>query len=133
MARARPAALLGMLLAACVAVGVTGCDGDDPVGPDTGLAGTVVRGPTQPVCRQDDPCEDEPFAALFNVARDGRVVGQFQSAEDGTFSIALAPGDYVVIPDESAPILFPTRQSQEVEVGSTGFTEVVLSFDTGIR
>lgn len=133
MARARPAALLEMLLAACVAVGVTGCDGDDPVGPDTGLAGTVVRGPTQPVCRQDDPCEDEPFAALFQVRRAGVIVAQFQSDEAGEFSVALAPGDYIVVPDSTAPILFPEQQSKDVNVGPIGFTEIVLTFDTGIR
>lgn len=109
------------------------CSDDARTGLDTGLTGTVVRGPTQPVCRQDDPCEDEPFAALFHVRSDGATVATFESADDGTFSAPLPPGAYLVVPDSTAPIIAPEQQSQSVQVGPVGFTEVYLSFDTGIR
>ena len=49
------------------------------------------------------------------------------------FEVALAPGNYIVVPDESAPILFPSRQQREVAVPQEGFAEVLLRFDTGLR
>ena len=126
---ARPLVLLVLALAGTAG----GCSDDAAVGLDTGLMGTVLRGPTQPVCRIDDPCEDEPFAALFHVERSGHTVTQFTSGEDGAFSVPLAPGDYVVVPDAGAPIIGAEQQRKDVRVGPSGFTEVVLSFDTGIR
>ena len=124
---------LALAFALTLAATAAGCGEDQTISLDTGLTGTVVRGPTQPVCRQDDPCEDEPFAALFRVDRGGATVAQFQSGDDGTFSVPLPPGDYIVVPDASAPILFPEQQAKEVQVGPVGLTQVVLSFDTGIR
>ena len=107
-----------------------GCGNDMP--PDTGLAGVALRGPTQPVCSESDPCE-EPFAATFNVMHGGRLVRQFSSAGDGTFVVVLAPGSYRVVPTPNAPVLSPTSQFQDVVVGDRGLTTDTLRFDTGIR
>jgi hypothetical protein len=98
----------------------------------TGLEGTVRRGPTQPVCRVDQPC-DEPFAANFEVRRDDAVVAHFTSGMDGHFSVRLSPGRYTVVPDAGAPVMNPAAQAREVVVGSDGLTHVELEFDTGIR
>jgi hypothetical protein len=122
-------ALLSFLLA-----GALGCSTAAPGGEatDSGLEGLVNRGPTQPVCVVELPC-DEPFAALFHVAQDGREIATFRSDAQGQFSIALPPGDYVITPDASAPIIFPTRQAKTVRVEPNGMTRVELGFDTGIR
>jgi hypothetical protein len=98
----------------------------------TGLAGTVLRGPTTPVCATNQPCE-APFRAGFVVQRGSTRSATFQSDEQGHFEVRLSPGTYVVIPDDNAPIISPKSQTKEVTVGESGLTLVELHFDTGIR
>jgi len=109
-----------------------GTAGPTDLGTGTGVQGMVVRGPTQPVCMVGVPC-DAPFSASFSVQQAGCVVARFKSDEEGRFRVALQPGSYTVVPDDSAPILFPQAQSRTIEVGSGGYTTVTLEFDTGIR
>ena len=99
---------------------------------DTALIGTVARGPIQPVCRVDVPCE-APFSASFTAERGDRVVASFRSDSEGHFEVLLAPGMYVVVPGPDAPIISPRAQAKDVVVGSNGKTTVLLHFDTGIR
>ena len=106
--------------------------GGPTVPSNTALTGTVVRGPIQPVCRIDVPC-DAPFSATFSVQRDNRIVTTFRSDAEGSFDVPLSPGDYVVIPGDDAPIISPGAQTKAVTVGSNGPTTIVLHFDTGIR
>jgi hypothetical protein len=97
----------------------------------TGLEGTMLRGPTRPVCLVDQPCT-APFKSGFQVLHGGQIVARFQSDAEGRFLIHLQPGTYTVSPDESAPLL--TRaDAHEVTVGGSGLTHVDLEFDTGIR
>jgi len=104
-----------------------------PTGPsDTGLVGTVVRGPVQPVCQVDVPCE-APFSASFTVQQGDRIVATFRSDAQGHFDVRVAPGMYFVVAGADAPIISPKTQTKEVVVGSTGLTTVLLHFDTGIR
>ena len=110
---------------------IVGCGA--PTAPsDTGLVGTVVRGPVQPVCRVDVPC-DAPFSASFTVQQGDRVVATFRSDAEGHFDVRVVPGMYVVIASPDAPIISPRTQAKEVVVGSNGLTTVLLHFDTGIR
>jgi hypothetical protein len=99
---------------------------------DTGLQGKVIRGPITPVCTENVPC-DAPFSAWFIVLKDEHEVSRFQSDNDGEFAVALDPGVYTVVPDSSAPLMYPEQQRQEVEVQPEGITQVTLYFDTGIR
>ena len=119
------------LLTLALSCGVSGCS--VPAAPsDTALGGTVVRGPIQPVCRVDVPC-DAPFSASFTVRQGSRVVSTFRSGSDGRFEVPLEPGGYMVVPNADAPIMSPGSQAKEVTVGSSGLTTVLLHFDTGIR
>ena len=107
----------------------------NPVGQEeSGLTGQVLRGPVVPGPGIEGSPDETPFAAFFHVL-DGRddEVAQFRSDENGRFRIALRPGNYTVVPDDTAPLLFPSRQERSVTVPEKGFAEVVLSFDTGIR
>jgi hypothetical protein len=99
---------------------------------ETALAGTVVRGPIQPVCRIDLAC-DAPFSAAFTVQQGERVVASFRSDSEGRFEVALARGAYTVVPAQDAPIFSPGDQKKDVVVGASGRTTVTLHFDTGIR
>ena len=121
-------ASLPVLVLACF---ISACR--SPAAPsDTGLVGTVTRGPIRPVCQVDLPC-DEPFGASFRVQQGSRVVASFRSDAQGHFESRLLPGIYLVVPGSDAPIISPTVQSKQVEVGSNGLTTVLLQFDTGIR
>ena len=101
-------------------------------GGGTGLVGQVLRGPITPVCRVDVPC-DAPFSAWFEVLQGTALVTRFHSDSAGAFKVALAPGAYVVVPSDSAPLMMPTAQRKDVIVGPHGVTHVTLAFDTGIR
>jgi hypothetical protein len=99
---------------------------------DSGLVGTVLRGPVQPVCVAGASC-DAPFAATFGVYSGSQQVATFKSDAQGRFTVPLAPGVYLVVPGPDAPIITPSSQAKQVTVGPVGLTTVQLLFDTGIR
>jgi hypothetical protein len=125
----RMAAALLIASSACSSGGARlvqpGADGFDR----TGLEGTARLGPTQPVCREGEPC-DAPLRAGFTLKQDGHAVVRFTSDSAGHFLVYVAPGAYVVVPDEPIGI---GSQTPEVVVGAQGLTHVELAFDTGIR
>ena len=122
--------LLGTALACSIPSGPVAIV--DHGGGGTGLVGQVLRGPITPVCRVDVPC-DAPFSAWFDVLQGDALVTRFHSDSSGAFKVALAPGAYVLVPSDSAPLLHPGAQRKDVIVGPEGFTHVRLDFDTGIR
>jgi hypothetical protein len=122
-----------LLLALALALAAAGCDYVAiTITTDTGLVGIVVRGPVQPVCQAQTPC-DAPFGASFTVEQNGRAVATFRSDAQGRFQVHLAPGSYLVVPGPDAPIISPSAQAKPVVVGPDGLTSVRLEFDTGIR
>ena len=122
--------LLVRMALSCLALG---CGTIEPGEQATAvLTGTVRRGPITPACQNDVPC-DEPFSAMFHVRRDARRIATFVSGPDGAFTVTLPPGDLIVVPDASAPLMSPTSQAKPVSLRAGTLTEVTLSFDTGIR
>jgi len=97
----------------------------------TGLEGTVRRGPITPVCQVGVPC-DAPFSAAFQVFQGQYLVSGFRSDSAGKYLVLLAPGEYTLMPDSTAPI-WPKGQTRQVTVGPVGLTHADLEFDTGIR
>jgi hypothetical protein len=61
-----------------------------------GLRGLVLQGPTKPVCRSDDPCEEPARGILLAFTRDGKVVAQVKTTSSGTYSVRLKAGSYTV-------------------------------------
>lgn len=99
----------------------------------TGLEGTVYRGPISPVVIEGQ-VNDAPFSALFHVYNSkNKKVKSFTSNEQGTFSVLLAPGNYTIKPDQSAPIISGEFQTKSIIVNSISITQQDLYFDTGIR
>jgi hypothetical protein len=98
-------------------------------GRQTGLEGTVRRGPIQPVCREDEPC-DAPVQGGFTLQQASRVVARFSSDSTGHFIVYAPPGAYRVVPDEPIGI---GAQALEAVVGAEGISHLDLTFDTGIR
>jgi hypothetical protein len=113
-----------------VLFGLLGCENIELI---TGLEGTVYRGPINPV-EMEGQVNDAPFSALFNVYNlNDKHIKSFSSNADGKFNVMLAPGDYKIIPDKSAPVMGAGIQVREVSVDPVGITRQDLFFDTGIR
>lgn len=99
----------------------------------TGLEGKVYRGPINPV-EMEGQVNDAPFSALFRVYNlKNKLTTSFSSNVAGEFSVMLAPGNYKIIPDKSAPIMNAESQVKEITVNAVGITNIDLYFDTGIR
>ncbi|MHB1148192.1 MAG: hypothetical protein ACYC01_11445 [Lutibacter sp.] len=99
----------------------------------TGVEGVVYRGPISPVVI-DGQINDAPFSALFRVyTLKNKLITSFSSNAAGEFSVMLAPGNYKIIPDNSAPIMSAESQVKEITVNTVGITNIDLYFDTGIR
>lgn len=99
----------------------------------TGLEGIVYRGPINPV-EMEGQVNDAPFSALFRVYNlKNKLITSFSSNVAGEFKVMLAPGNYKIIPDNSAPIMSAESQVKEITVNPIGITNMDLYFDTGIR
>jgi len=115
-------------------VALAACNSDDLLEPGAaqGIDGVVLLGPQCPVQTLEDPCPDLPYQAWINVrTASGESVTRIRSGEDGRFRVGLVPGRYVLNPESGDP--FPIASEQEVAVGDGAYTEVIVSFDTGIR
>jgi hypothetical protein len=92
----------------------------------SGLYGTVMRGPTTPVCVAGVPCS-APAAGAVLVFTRGAVVGRITVASDGSYRLHLPAGLYTV--RTSKQRLEPTVA--RVYVGR--MARLDFSIDTGIR
>lgn len=103
--------------------------------PDSGIEGQVLVGPQCPVERPGDPnCQDKPYqAAVIVKSADGsREIARFTSGSDGRFRVALEPGTYLLDP-QSQTSPFPRGVPQTVTVEAGKYSQVTISYDTGIR
>lgn len=99
----------------------------------TGLEGIVYRGPINPV-EMEGQVNDAPFSALFRVyTLKNKLITSFSSNAAGEFKVMLAPGNYKIIPDKSAPIMSAESQVKEITVNQIGIINMDLYYDTGIR
>ena len=99
---------------------------------DSGVRGQVRIGPLAPV-EQPGVSNDAPYAATLRVERasDLKVIAETKADANGSFRVALAPGDYVLQPLGGAPL--PTAPTQEFMVSAGRFTTVRVDYDSGIR
>ncbi len=115
-------------------VTLTGCRDANLLGPDApqGIEGMVLVGPQCPVQSLADPCPDLPYQAWIDVRTEsGRSVTRIRSSIDGSFRVGLNAGTYVLDPESGSP--FPVATEVEVEVAPGAYSDVTISFDTGIR
>ena len=99
---------------------------------ETGITGIVLRGPINPGPAIQGEINEAPFRGLFSVRDSKQIVARFQSDDNGNFSVGLLPGDYTIVADASV-ILHAEQQPSPVTVPDSGFADVTLTFDTGIR
>jgi hypothetical protein len=98
----------------------------------TGLRGVVTRGPTTPVCRAGDSC-DEPAARVTIVfSRNGAEAARTKTGLRGVYRVALPAGTYRVRVASAARIgraITPAR----VRVPVGRMRTIDFTIDTGIR
>ena len=108
------------------------CSIYSPTPRGSGIEGQVLVGPMCPVVQQGQECPDQPFQATLTVInRDGVQIAQFQTDEQGRFSVPLVPGEYILHPESPNGIPFAGDQSFIVETGR--FTQITVHYDSGIR
>jgi hypothetical protein len=103
--------------------------------PASGVEGLVMIGPTCPIEREAGTCPDEPLVATLIVQEQesGRTVLTLQSAADGQFRANLVPGDYLLVPVSPNPGVPPEAEPVEVTVEPGRYTNVTVTYDSGIR
>jgi hypothetical protein len=108
------------------------CTARDPASLDSGVEGQVLIGPICPVVQEGQECPDQPYQAVFTVTSlKGERIVQIQTGTDGKFKIPLPPGEYILHPESPNAMPFALEQPFAVEEGM--FTQVVVSYDSGIR
>jgi hypothetical protein len=119
------AALAATLIA--LVVGLSGASATTP----NGIRGTVIKSPTSPVCREGVPCSAPAAGVVLVFTRGGLAAARATTLRDGSFSVALAPGTYVIRTLRKS--LIGGMRAHTVEVRQGRFAVVRLSIDTGIR
>jgi hypothetical protein len=121
--------LMGLLvLVACAKVGAGSAL------TDSGIRGRVLLGPQCPVEKAGSPCPAEPFEADIRVVnQSGDLVTTAHAGQDGRFTVHVEPGSYVLKPQSPTSKPFPFGKDTPVSVRPHHFTEVTVTFDTGIR
>jgi len=115
-----------LILAACAPV--------QPTPTDTGIEGQVFLGPMCPVVQEGVDCPDHPYQATLIILRpDGREVTHFETDEEGRFRVALPPGDYILHPELPPGKPLPYAAEQEFSVQAGLYTQLTITYDSGIR
>jgi hypothetical protein len=117
------------LVVACAALLV--CASLAPAGTASGIRGTVIKGPTKPVCEEGVPCTAPASGVVIVATRNRTVVGRATTTRNGTFRIVLPAGSYVIRTEKRFPI--GGMRPRTVAVMNGRFTVVRLAIDTGIR
>jgi hypothetical protein len=113
---------------------ITACSPVQPTPADTGIEGQVFIGPMCPVVREGEACPDQPYQATLTILRpDGREVTRFETDEEGRFRVALRPAKYILHPETPEGMPLPYAGEQEFSVQAGQYTQLTITYDSGIR
>ena len=104
---------------------------------DSGISVQTYIGPTSPLYRIGDPEVYVPYAAQLVVfdASTGDVVTEFMTDKNGTATVSLPPGDYIVgqprVGEDQK--IYPRVENQPVTVQANEVASLTLFFDNGMR
>ena len=101
------------------------------VGLASGLRGIVMRGPTKPVCRDTETCEEPAVGIVLQFSRAGRLVARVKTAAGGAYAVRLRPGWYAVTTPQRGVGAGLTPRLVRVPQGRVA--RVDFSLDTGIQ
>ena len=121
------------LLTACVLAASAAAAAESfAAGPDSGVRGRVLYGPTCPVQRVGQTCT-RPYRATIAVRREpgGRLVARVRSSSSGYFTLRLAAGRYRLVPRTGNP--YPRSSPVSIVVRAHRYTNITIEFDSGIR
>ena len=105
-----------------------------PTPVDSGITGRVTIGPVCPVVIEGQDCADRPYQATITVnSPEGRKIVQFQTDKQGNFKVTLAPGNYILHPEPPLGAPFPFATEQQFTVKPGEFTQLTVTYDSGIR
>ena len=124
-----------LILAFLFLISLTSCSVTPTPDGSSGIEGQVLLGPSCPVVQPNDPdCADKPYQAKLSVlSASGQKVTEFTTDADGKFRINLNPGDYVLHPESPNGAALPVGQEQSFTVIAGQFTQLSVSYDSGIR
>jgi hypothetical protein len=110
------------------------CEGGASDNPNSGIKGTAMLGPLTPVTKQGET-NDKPYAGAVIIIKNASCTetARTQTAQDGSFSAALPEGSYMVEGTNPEGAMLPYAAAFEVKVEKGAYTEITVSFDTGIR
>jgi hypothetical protein len=117
---------------AALAIAAAGAGATTPSRPTAGLHGVVMRGPTMPVCKEEEPCEAPAVGVVLQFAYAGRIVARTKTGAGGAYTVRLRPGIYSVTtppPRRVGTGLTPSR----VRVPAGRLARVDFHLDTGIQ
>ena len=115
--------ILILLLATCSA---------QPAASASGVEGQVFIGPVCPVVQEGQECPDQPYQATLVVNNlNGREIAKVQTDIQGRFKIQLEPGEYILHPE--SPNVMPFASDQAFTVVNGRFTQIIVTYDSGIR
>jgi hypothetical protein len=99
---------------------------------DSGVEGQVFMGPMCAVVQVGQACPDQPYQATLTInSSDGKRITQVQTDQQGRFKIPLKPGLYILHPE--SPNVMPFAAEQSFNVEAARFTQLTVSYDSGIR
>jgi hypothetical protein len=117
----------------CFAILLMGC-GPVSSPPDSGIYGQVLLGPTCPVERPGLACADKAYQATLTVLTpSGKRVARFTTNPEGSFRVQLPPGIYTLHPETPEGQMLPIGRDQDFIVDAGKFTQLTVSYDSGIR
>ena len=122
MSKAVGIAVLGALALGCGSAGGATA---------TGLKGKVMRGPTQPVCNINEPCEEPARGVRLVFSRAGKVIARAKTDQKGWYRVTLRPGPYAV--STQNPRVSMRFSPKSATVARDRVKRVDFDIDTGIR
>jgi len=117
---------------AAVAALALGCGSADGGTTTSGLKGRVMRGPIQPVCRVNEPCDEPARGVKLLFYRSGKLVARATTNQRGWYRVTLKPGAYTVRTNRPSQFEKVPDPSQ-VRVPRGRVKRVDFQIDTGIR
>lgn len=97
----------------------------------SGLRGVVMRGPTEPVCEDTEPCEEPAVGVVLQFRQGGRIVARVRTGSAGRYSVRLRRGRYAVTTLIRRPGSGLTPRTVRVPKGR--IARVDFHLDTGIQ